>query len=74
MGRKKNRMATTRQEQIDFVRGQVGEGVHTSLRKFTDSKEGADAWNAINKMSNEEWHGVCEIVAEVIVDGLKELK
>lgn len=45
----------------------VGEGVHTALRKFCDSREAQQAWWAIRHMPDKEWGIVCDVTASVIV-------
>lgn len=42
----------------------VGEGIHTSLRRFGDSKEADTAWEAISDM--EEWVSVVKAVVDEI--------
>lgn len=49
----------------------IGEGVHTSLRKFCESKEADDAWCAIRDMPEGEWGNVCRIVAREIIKAVK---
>ena len=46
----------------------IGEGVHTSLRKFTNSMDAHNAWVSIGKMPDDEWGLVCDIVAKEIVE------
>ena len=50
----------------------IGEGVHTSLRKFCDSVDAADAWRAIQNMDKKEWQTVCETVANEIVKEIEK--
>ena len=46
----------------------IGEGIHTSLRKFCRSFESYTAWKAIDAMPDEEWGRVCEIVANEVIE------
>lgn len=55
----------------DDIRSTIGEGVHTSLRKYCESKEAHNAWIAIDKMPNGEWGNVCDVVADVLVEIIK---
>ena len=41
----------------------IGIGIHTSLRKYTDSKEADIVWEAIHDMGDGEWEYVVDIVA-----------
>jgi len=45
----------------------IGEGIHTSLRKFCESKASQIAWDAINVMPDREWDRICRIVAQEIL-------
>ena len=45
----------------------IGVGVHTSLRKYTDSKEADIVWNAIHEMGDGEWEYVVGIVVTEIM-------
>lgn len=53
---------------LKIISENIGVGVHASLRKYCNSKEANEAWDAINSMPDEEWNMVSEIVAEVILD------
>jgi len=47
---------------------QLGEGIHTSLRKFAESPKSDDAWRAIRDMPNDEWNRICQFVAPYVVN------
>jgi hypothetical protein len=49
------------------IKSTIGEGVHTSLRKFCESNESQVAWMAIRDIPEEEWENVCGIVATEII-------
>lgn len=59
----------TKKEEIASI---IGESVHMALRKFADSKESAQAYNAIREMGDEEWHGICIFVAEATINAVTE--
>lgn len=46
---------------------QIGEGLHTGLRKVCDSQEAALAYRGIDQMPDDEWRGVLSF----LIDGLK---
>ena len=51
----------------------IGVGVHTGLRKLTNSNEAIEAWKMIDAMPNKEWEVICDSVAENIVKYLENL-
>jgi len=57
---------TTTEDLASFI----GEGVHTSLRKYTDSDAADRAWHAIRDMPDDEWNTVVTIVAQEIQKAL----
>jgi len=48
----------------------IGEGVHTGLRKLCESPESYKGWIVINEMPDEEWEGVCMIVAKEVIKAI----
>lgn len=50
------------------VRSLIGEGVHTSLRKYCNSPYATKAWAAIRDMSSGEWGNVCDIVTDYLLE------
>jgi hypothetical protein len=61
-----------REELVAAIAGFIGEGVHTALRKFCDSRQSSEAWNAINALPPGEWGTCTTMAADVIVDYLIE--
>lgn len=51
----------------DLITSIIGEGIHTGLRKFCYSYEGHVAWQAIKAMPDDDWHGICKIVADEVL-------
>lgn len=47
----------------EWIAAQIGEGVHTSLRKFCDSEAACRAHSEIRRMPDAEWANVCDLVA-----------
>jgi hypothetical protein len=45
----------------------IGEGIHTSLRKYVDSPQSSRAWQAIHDLPDGEWSVVCQVVAEHLI-------
>ena len=56
---------------LKIIADNIGVGVHTSLRKYCDSKESIEAWDAISAMPDEEWNTVAEIVAKQILEEIR---
>lgn len=48
----------------------IGEGIHSGLRKATDGAEAIKAYRAIKAMPNKEWEGVLRWACEPITDYL----
>lgn len=42
-------------ESLLLVRDQIGEGIHTGLRRYCDSRAASDAHSAIMRMPGDEW-------------------
>lgn len=54
----------------EAVASLIGEGVHTGLRKWCNSKESGTAWRAISQMPDGEWSSICDGVRDTIVEFL----
>lgn len=55
------------------IANEIGEGIHTSLRKYCESKESGVAWKAISEMPEKEWSYICDIVARETLKRVNEI-
>ncbi len=60
----REKIADIREELADLI----GEGVHTGLRKWCESKESHAAWIAITNMPDPEWSDLADEVAGVLLE------
>jgi hypothetical protein len=58
---------TKSQKQVNDLASIIGEGIHTSLRKYVDSPQSTRAWQAIHDLPDGEWGVVCQVVAEHLI-------
>ena len=49
----------------------IGTGIHTYLRKCSNSNEAMIAYKAIRDMPDGEWKDICEEIAEEIIKEMK---
>lgn len=57
---------------VDELATFIGVGIHTCLRKYSNSREAIDAWNAIHKMPDDEWFSMVKVVAKGVLSLLGE--
>jgi hypothetical protein len=50
----------------------IGVGIHTYIRKLSDSEQAVVAWKAITNMPEEEWSRICTELAKDVVKGIKD--
>ncbi len=60
--------------QWDFVREQLGEGVHVAFRKASDHVTANRAWQAISDMPDDHWGRCLDFVMEGIFGARPESK
>lgn len=68
-------MSVTERDAVLAVVGRVltasvlGESVHTALRKC-DEVTNLDAWHAIGRMPDDQWHAAMALAAEWLVEAI----
>ena len=58
--------AKEKKEIIEEIADNVGQGVHTGLRKWSEHPESSRAWVAISKIDDGSWEYICWEVARII--------
>lgn len=58
----------TLSEQLRQAFDDLGEGIHTSLRKVADSRQSIVAWNAIAAMPPDDWARAVDWVRLIILE------
>lgn len=48
----------------DDAKGQIGQGIHTGLRKATDSPQSGLVWQAIQDLPADEWNAVLSFLVK----------
>ena len=59
--------------QEDLTIANLGAGLHTALRKATDSQQSIIQWNAINHLLDEDWHHLLMIICEEITKKIERV-
>lgn len=68
------RKQSKRKRQEAALVEQMGEGLHTALRKACESPESHDAWVAISRMPDAEWNDALRWAAPHILDAVLRVR
>lgn len=55
-------------KQKETIAALIGEGVHTGLRKYCESKESGVAWRAIRDLPKGEWGSAVSMASNMVID------